>query len=72
MILTPQGDGDWSSSQILHYNCYSLAVCSHLSIGIQDAQPVGQVGAISLLQGLHHHMHITAEAHGFRLGIYDL
>ena len=43
-----------------------------VGISVQEAQPMGQVGTISLLQGLCHHMHITAQTQGFRSGIYDL
>ena len=46
-------DGDWSHSQIPYHDCYLLALCSHLGIGIHDPQPVRQVWTISLLQNLH-------------------
>ena len=65
-------DGDQSGSQILHHDCYSLPSCSHLGIGIHDAQPMRQAGTISLLQGLHHHIHVAAQEHGLSLGMYDL
>ena len=65
-------NGDQSDGQILHHDCYSLAPCSHLSKGIYDAQLVRQVGTISLLQGLHHHIHVASQEHGLSLGMYDL
>ena len=71
VILTPLVISEWSGSQILHYDCYSLAPCSHLSIGIHDAQPMRKVGTISPLQGLCHHMNVAAQEHGLSLGIYD-
>ena len=58
-------------SQVLHHDHYSLSSCSHLSIGIHDAQPMRQAGTISLLQGLHQHVHVAAQKHGLGLGMYD-
>ena len=62
--LDSYSNDDKSGSQILHHDCYSLATCSHLSIGIHDAQPVRQVGTIPLLQDLYHHVHVAAQEHG--------
>ena len=61
-----------SQIQILHHDHYLLVPCSHLSIGICDAQSVRQVGTISLLQGLHHHVHVAAQEHGLSFDVYDL
>ena len=63
-ILTPLAMVISVAVRLLHHNCYLLAPCSHLSIGIHDAQPIRQAGTISLLQGLCHHLHVAAQKHG--------
>ena len=70
--LDTLGDGDQSSGQVLHNDCNSLASDSHLRIGIHYTEAVRQAGSITLLQGLHHHMHVAAQKYGLSLGMYDL
>ena len=70
--LASSSDGDQNSSQILHHGHNPLAPCGHLGIGIHDTQAMRQAGYVSLLPGLHHHVHVTDQKHSLCLGMYDL